>query len=71
MSQKLDPAAHRQFLELLLTTSKAALGRNPTGHQVAVIGAYQQQFENALHTLDRAPKRRAVKGQATRRPKAA
>ena len=71
MSQKLDPTAHRQFLELLLSTSKAALGRSPTGPQVAVIGAYQMKFEASLQKLARATKRKPVRNAAVKRPRAA
>lgn len=71
MSQKLDPTAHRQFLELLLSTSKAAYGRNPTGPQMVVIGAYQMEFEAALQKLDRATKRKTVRNAAVKRPRAA
>jgi hypothetical protein len=58
MSAKLNPAAHRQFLELLMATSRAALSRNPNGDTVAVIGAYQVQFEGALAKINAAMRRK-------------
>lgn len=58
MSAKLDPTAHRQFLELLMATSRAALSRNPNGPTVAVIGAYQVQFEAALAKITAALRRK-------------
>jgi hypothetical protein len=71
MSAKLNPAAHRQFLELLMATSRAALSRNPNGDTVAVIGAYQVQFEAALAKISASVRRKRRPVVAMGRKKAA